>query len=83
TRNEKWQETNPAFSLAGWQRHPVVEDYLRQLQAAADDKAGQGGPLTRTQSGGDPSRQPQATIGRATPDNPIIPARGAARRPIF
>ena len=83
TRHEKWQETNPAFSLAGWQRHPVVEDYLRQLQAAANDKAGQGGPLTRTLSGGDPPRQPQATIGRATPDNPIIPARGAARRPIF
>jgi TRAP transporter TAXI family solute receptor len=81
--HEKWQDADPAFSLAGWERHPVVEDYLRQLQAAAAEKAGQGGPLTRAVPGGVGGGRPETTIGRASPENPIIPAKGAARRPVF
>ncbi len=81
--HEKWRETDPAFSLAGWERHPVVEDYLSQLQAATEEKTGRGGPLTRAVAGGNSSGQPDTTIGRASPENPIIPAKGAARRPIF
>lgn len=82
-RHEKWQQANPAFNLSGWERHPAVDDYLRQLQAAAEEKAGQGGPLTRTTPGISDRDQPAPTIGQASPENPIIPAKGAARRPIF
>jgi TRAP transporter TAXI family solute receptor len=83
TRHEKWLEADPAYNLAGWQRHPAVEAYLQKLQTAAEENAGKGGPLTRALPGDDRPRQPEATIGRATPENPIIPAQGAARRPVF
>jgi TRAP-type uncharacterized transport system substrate-binding protein len=82
-RHKKWQDADPAFSLAGWERHPIVEDHIRQLQAAAEKQSGQGGPLTRAVPGSDKPGPTEAIIGRASPGNPIIPARGAARRPVF
>jgi len=42
--HEKWKESDPAFELQGWQRHVVVENYLRRRRTA-ETLAGQGGPL--------------------------------------
>jgi hypothetical protein len=50
SRHAKWQTVDPAFDLAGWQRHEIVEAFFRQLRTA-EDVSGRGGPLTGTAVG--------------------------------
>jgi TRAP transporter TAXI family solute receptor len=46
----KWGDIDPAFDFrGGWQRHPLVDEHLRQLRTA-ESSSGQGGPLKSADS---------------------------------
>ncbi|MGI9500719.1 MAG: TAXI family TRAP transporter solute-binding subunit [Geminicoccaceae bacterium] len=83
SRHAKWQDVDPAFDLDGWQRHPAVDGYLRQLQTVAGT-SGRGGPLTGT----NPTAPETPAVGRlsypSVPEAlPSKPERSNPRRPVF
>ncbi|MEM7043003.1 MAG: TAXI family TRAP transporter solute-binding subunit, partial [Pseudomonadota bacterium] len=78
-RHAKWKDVDPSYSLNGWQRHPAVDDYLRQLRTA-ERSAGTGGPLNDL-SGGEARREGQTPTN--TSKTKLWPETGSFRRPIF
>ncbi|MEZ5932536.1 MAG: TAXI family TRAP transporter solute-binding subunit [Alphaproteobacteria bacterium] len=83
SRHAKWQSIDPAFDLAGWQRHQIVETRFRQLRTA-EDVPGRGGPLTEPDddSAAKPEARP-ATAGSDLPAKESAPERTSRHRPVF
>ena len=77
----KWRENDPGFEFPGWQRHAVVEAYLRERRTAGS-LTGQGGPLRNIDG---PARIPKPkpslkTSVKAQEETAKAPAR---HRPVF